>query len=158
MSEPALHPDVAPLAFLLGTWVGEGQGSYPTIKPFGYGEEVKVWHVGKPFLAYGQRTWALDDGRPLHAETGFWRPHAGGAVELVLAHPTGVVEVEEGTVDGQRIELSTTTIGLASTAKEVTALARHFEVDEHVLIYTVAMAAVGQPLQHHLQARLERAG
>jgi THAP4-like, heme-binding beta-barrel domain len=158
MSEPALHPDVAPLAFLLGTWVGEGQGSYPTIKPFGYGEEVKVWHVGKPFLAYGQRTWALDDGRPLHAETGYWRPHVGGAVELVLAHPTGVVEVEEGTVDGHRIELSTTTVGLASTAKEVTALARHIEVDGHVLMYTVDMGAVGQPLQHHLQARLERVG
>jgi purine nucleoside permease len=69
-----------------------------------------------------------------------------------------VVEVEEGTVDGQRIELLTTTIGLASTAKEITALGRRIEVDGHVLTYTVNMAAVGQPLQHHLQARLERVG
>jgi hypothetical protein len=158
MTEPALHPDVARLAFLLGTWVGEGQGSYPTIKPFGYGEEVRVWQVGKPFLAYGQRTWALDDGRPLHAETGYWRHHPDGLIELVLAHPTGVVEVEEGTVDGRRIELATTMVGRTSTAKEVTALGRTIEVDGDVLSYTLTLAAVGQPLQHHLQARLQRVG
>jgi len=160
-TEAALHPDVAPLAFLLGTWVGEGRGEYPTIEPFAYGEEIKVWHVGKPFLAYGQRTWALDDGRPLHSELGYWRGQpakSGGLsrVELVLSRPTGVVEVEEGVVAETTLDLSTITVGRTSTAKEVTALARHYEVHGHLLTYTVAMAAVGQPLQHHLRAELER--
>src|SRR5207244_4178958 len=136
-TESALHPDVAPLAFLLGKWVGEGRGSYPTIKPFEYGEEVRFWQVGKPFLAYAQRTWALDDGRPLHAETGYWRPRPPGGVELVLAHPTGIVEVAEGTVDRHRIRLQTSAIGRTSTAKEVTALGRTIEVDGPVLTYTV---------------------
>jgi hypothetical protein len=155
---PPLHPDVAALAGLLGTWRGEGTGEYPTIAAFGYGEEVRFWHTGKPFLAYTQRTWSLDDGRPLHGETGFWRAKPGGAVEVVLAHPTGIVEVLEGRVDGGRIELDSTTVATTSTAKEVTALRRRFQLDGDALAYTLAMAAVGQPLQHHLSARLHRAG
>ena len=160
-TEAALHPDVAPLAFLLGTWVGEGSGEYPTIEPFAYGEEIKVWHVGKPYLAYGQRTWALDDGRPLHSELGYWRARPAQSpgvlkVELVLAHPTGVTEIDEGVVTGTTLDVSTVTVGRTSSAKEVTALARHFEVHGHLLTYTVAMAAVGQPMQHHLRAELER--
>lgn len=155
--EAELHPDVAPLAFLLGTWAGEGRGEYPTIESFGYGEEARWWHVGKPFLAYSQRTWSLDDGRPLHSETGYWRAQPVGRIELVLAHPTGVVEVEEGQVDGTVIELGTTQVARASTAKDVRALSRHLEVHGGVLTYRLAMAAVGRPLQHHLAAELRRA-
>jgi THAP4-like, heme-binding beta-barrel domain len=120
---PPLHPELEPLAGLLGTWRGGGAGEYPTISPFRYGEEVRFWHVGKPFLAYAQQPWSLEDGRPLHAETGYWRAEPGGAVELVLAHPTGILDL-----DGDR------------------------------LTYTVAMAAVGQPLTHHLAAELHRVG
>jgi hypothetical protein len=155
---PPLHPELEPLAGLLGTWRGEGAGEYPTITPFRYGEEVRFWHVGKPFLAYVQRTWALDDGRPLHAETGYWRAKPGDAVELVLAPPTGLVEVQEGHLDGGRIELHSTTMARTATAKEVQALHRHFVLDGDRLSYTVDMAAVGQPLQHHLAAELRRAG
>lgn len=160
----ALHPGLAALAPLLGTWSGSGAGEYPTIEPFGYLEEVTFGHVGKPFLTYGQRTRASaqgsEDGRPLHAETGYVRVPSPGRVEWVLAHPTGITEIQEGTLRTERgvleMELSATTIGLSASAKDVTALARSVRVDGDVITYTVRMGAVGQPLRHHLAATLHR--
>ncbi len=155
-----LHPGIAILAPLLGTWAGHGAGDYPTIEPFGYFEEVVFTHVGKPFLSYGQRTKSDDDGRPLHAETGFVRVPSDGRVEMVLAHPTGVTEIDEGTlsVHGTTIEMElvATAIGRSASAKEVTALGRSIRVDGDEMTYTLHMSAVGQPLQHHLTATLHR--
>ncbi|MGD1173700.1 peroxynitrite isomerase [Mycobacterium seoulense] len=157
-----LHPDLAALAPLLGTWAGRGSGEYPTIQPFDYLEEMVFSHVGKPFLAYAQKTKAPADGKPLHAETGYLRVPQPGHVELVLAHPSGITEIEVGTysVTGAliEIELSTTEVGLTPTAKEVTALGRSFRIDGDELSYSVRMGAVGQPLQHHLAAVLHRQG
>ncbi|BBZ36718.1 peroxynitrite isomerase [Mycolicibacterium confluentis] len=154
-----LHPQITVLAPLLGTWTGSGSGEYPTIDAFTYLEEVTFGHVGKPFLSYSQRT-RSEAGQPMHAETGYLRAPAPGRAELVLAHPTGITEIQEGTLtdDGSSIllELTATTIGLTSTAKDVTALTRSIRVTGDELTYTVGMGAVGQPLQHHLSATLRR--
>jgi hypothetical protein len=163
-----LHEHVADLAFLLGTWTGEGEGHYPTVAPFRYREELRFWHVGKPFLAFAQRTWAIEDEdsdsassearlpRPLHGETGYWRVPEPGRVELVVAHPMGIVEVEEGTVDGATVTLSATALASTTTAKSVERLERDFRVAGDVLTYRLRMAAVGQPLLDHLEATLRR--
>ena len=159
-----VHPALGEVARLLGTWSGRGHGEYPTIDPFDYVETVTFDHVGKPFLAYTQRTRALlaggSLGPPLHAESGYWRFPTAGSVEVVLSHPTGINEIEQGHVevgdDALTLRLVTTHIGLTSTAKSVTALERTITVHGDTMEYRIAMAAVGQPLQHHLAATLIR--
>jgi hypothetical protein len=156
----AVHPELGLLARLIGTWVGEGEGLYPTIDPFRYREEVQFGHAGKPFLAYRQATVNLATGQPAHAEAGYLRAVAPGHVELVLAHPTGIVEISQGEVldepDGLALHLVSDTVLATPTAKDVTAVERRLSLAGDVLRYQVAMAAVGQPLQHHLSAELHR--
>jgi hypothetical protein len=98
----------------------------------------------------------------LHAETGYLRTPGPRRIEVVLAHPTGITEIDEGTIEVHRgdlvIEVASTVIGLATSAKRVTALARSIRVSGDELSYRLQMAAVGQPLQHHLAATLRRSG
>lgn len=158
---PELHPDVAALACLLGTWSGTGRGEYPTIESFEYREEISFAHVGKPFLAYRQATRRTDTGLPAHAEAGYLRGVGGGRVELVLAHPTGIAELSAGDVtptpDGLVLRLHTTEVAATATAKDVRSVERTLTVTDDVLVYELAMGAVGQPHQHHLAAELRRA-
>lgn len=157
MASTPEHPQVLPLAFLLGTWRGEGNGEYPTIESFGYVEEISFVHVGKPWLLYSQRTRHATEDRPLHAETGYWRPVGHGVVEVVMAYPTGHAEIGAGVVEGTTIAVDTGSIQAAPTAKRVDRVTRRITVDGDVMRYQLAMAAVGQPLTPHLDATLRRA-
>jgi len=151
-----LHPDLASIAFLLGSWHGEGRGEYPTIEGFGYVEEITIGHVGKPVLMYVQKSRHANTGLPLHGESGYYRPAGPTGIELAIAHPFGAVEISEGTVDGQRIEMMSRTVATTSTAKKVTDVRRMIEVEDDEMHYVLDMAAVGQPLQFHLEATLHR--
>lgn len=160
---PDLHPTLTVLEPLLGSWSGTGTGEYPTIDTFDYDETITFGHVGKPFLAYSQRTKATDDRRPLHAESGYWRIPQPSLAELILAHPTGITEVLEGFAapnmpggDTLIIDVRSVSIGRSASAKEVVATERTFEVTGDTMRYTMRMAAVGLPLQHHLSATLTR--
>jgi hypothetical protein len=162
-----MHPDLAPLAFLLGRWEGAGIGGYPTIASFRFGQEISFSHNGKPFLSYASRTWRLDEegriGEPLATETGYWRPRPGRQVEVMLAHPTGIVEIYLGEITGTRIEMATDMVARTATAKEVTAGRRLYGLTgsgdpvTRDLGWAYDMAAMGQPLQPHVSAQLRRA-
>ena len=164
------HPDLAPIAFLLGRWEGAGVGGYPTIESFQFGQEVTFGHNGKPFLSYVSRTWLLDasgkPGRPLAMETGFWRPRPERRLEVVLAHPTGIVEIylgevtppriELGGMAGTKIEMATDVVVSTESAKDVRAGHRLYGLVGADLAYAYDMAAEGQPLQSHISAQLKR--
>lgn len=158
--EPELHPDVAVLAPLLGTWEGSGTGEYPTIDDFSYHESITFSHVGKPFVAYAQRTRHPETDAPMHAEAGYLRVPRPGSIEIVMAQPTGLAEIYEGAVVGGdaplMIDVRSTSIIATATAKEVTITERTISVTGDDLRYTFRMAAVGRALQHHLSATLHR--
>jgi hypothetical protein len=157
----SLHPDLAPLAALLGTWRGGGHGDYPTIDPFDYDEEVVYGHAGKPFVAYTQRTRHADTGQPLHAEAGYLRPgRTAGTAELVIAQPTGITEVHTGTVedgDGRLVlDLRCDAPGRTPSALPVHVVRRRIVVEDGVLHYDLWMAHDATPESHHLTATLHR--
>ena len=79
-----IHPNCARLAWLIGTWAGNGHGQYPTIEPFQFGQEVIFQQDGRPFIHYFSRAWITD------AEGNTIRP---------AAQATGRQVVRSGIVD-----------------------------------------------------------
>lgn len=51
---PKMNPVVEPLSWMLGTWLSDppGVGTFPTLQPFQYLEEVHISHVGQPMLNF----------------------------------------------------------------------------------------------------------
>ena len=145
------------VAAWIGTWRGEGDGSYPTIESFHYTEELVLAQVpGRPVVAWSSR--ARDTaGQPRHAESGFLRFVEDG-VELVLAHNFGTVEVAVGRLGAGRLDLDTHAMNRAPSAKVIDLIQRRYTLDGDTLGYEIAMAAVGVPLTHHLRATLTRVG
>ena len=160
--DPDLPRELAPLAWMIGRWEGAGVVGYPTIESANFGQEIEVSNDGRPFLEWHSRTWLLDDAgtqvRPLATELGFWRPGADGDVELLLTHPTGIVEIYLGNVAFNRVELKTDVVARTESAKEVTAGSRLYGLIGEDLGWAYDMAAMGQPLQSHLSAQLKRVG
>jgi len=157
---PDLPGELVPLAWLLGTWEGAGVVGYPTMESLNFGQELVFEHVGKPFLAYRSQTWLLDaDGvrvRPLASESGYWRPRPEGELEVMLAHPTGFVEIWVGQLAGPKVELRTDVVARTGSAKEYTAGHRMYGLVEGELFWAFDMAAVGEPIQSHASGRLKR--
>src|SRR5215204_5675438 len=117
-----VHPDVAPFAWLLGSWEGGGDGDYPTIDEFRFGQELIFQQDGRPFLHYMAKAWLLDaEGNKIREaaqETGFLRCLDNGDVEMMLTHNTGIIELYHGKVDGAKLEVSTDAVMRTATAKE----------------------------------------
>jgi hypothetical protein len=162
---PDLHPALLGLLPFVGVWRGRGGGEYPTINGFGYAQEVRFSHDGRPFLYYDARSWLLeDDGTPIrisHREVGFWRavPRDGrpsDELEVLIITPNGIMELYVGRVGNLKVELVTDAVVRTVTAKEVTAGQRLYGIVDGALLYAHEMAAVGQPLTPHLSAKLLR--
>ena len=161
MTDLPLHPSCDPVAFLLGTWHGEGHGGYPEMRSFRYREEMRVSHAGKAYLAFEQRTWELDEagtaGREVHGESGYLRCRDGGELELVVAMAPGHAELSTGRVEGPRIRLESAGVLDAASASPVSAVKRTWWLEDDVLRYDLEMSAKGQPMSWHLSAELRRA-
>jgi hypothetical protein len=161
-SGPPIHDALLALLPLVGVWRGTGRGVVAaTGAEFGFGQDVRVVHDGRPFLSYDSRSWLVDaDGGIIRAawrESGFWRPGPGpDDIELVVASNTGQALVLAGTAGDQRFELETISAEHAPSAKAVDGERRLYAVRADELSYATELAPGGQPFAPHLNARLGR--
>src|SRR5699024_11450455 len=108
---------VAPLAWLVGTWEGEGEPGSPGIESSRFTQTVHIGHDGGPYLTPASEIRLLDENGPGQvwaSESGYWRvppqealqniPKPGetrqGEVEILLAEPRGHVSVYMGVANG----------------------------------------------------------
>lgn len=111
-----LHELLHVLAWLEGTWVTDepAVGTYPTIKPFNYYDQINITSTGQPLLNYVAQSWHPDLGTPMHRETGFLQILPGTKkIILSLIDNIGLFTVEQGDLgsdDGSTFELKSTNI------------------------------------------------
>ncbi|CAN9503443.1 unnamed protein product [Ophioblennius macclurei] len=157
-----LNPAVLPLDWLLGAWESDepGEGCFPTIKPFHYTETLHFSHVGQPVINFMFNAFHAESKKPLHRECGFIRMQPGtNKVAFIIAQNSGLVEIEEGELTGQQLNLQTHAIARVSFAKEphVQQICRVFQLrPDGKLEQTVSMATGDQPLMQHLHITYHR--
>ena len=165
-------------------WRGEGEGHYPTISTFDFGEELTFAHPNpakaraatcccgavacvapdgcgllrlQPVVSYSHKTWRVADKTPMHAECGFLRPKPDGSADFACAQATGLAEASSGTWDAatRTLLLATTSVGNAAKVLEIT---RRYTLsaDGGELSYSISMRTHEQSLKEHLCATLKR--
>ncbi|XP_061151455.1 THAP domain-containing protein 4 [Syngnathus typhle] len=152
-----MNPAILPLDWLLGTWQSDepGEGCFPTIKPFRYLETLQFSHVGQPVVNFSFNAFHADSKKPLHRECGFIRMQPGSnKVAFIVAQNSGLVEIEEGELVGQQLNLHSHAIARISFAREphVNEISRVFQLRaDGKLEQRVSMAIDTQPLTEHLR-------
>lgn len=98
---PNLHDGLLALLPLVGVWRGQGQAAHPTEEEFTFGQQLVFAHDGENRLRYESRTWRMDeDGQPLNTpdrrESGWLRINDDDAIEMIITHSDGIVEILYG--------------------------------------------------------------
>ena len=155
-----LHPDLTPIAWMIGHWEGNGKATYPGTEDYDFGQQIDFAHNGGNYLHYLSQMFEVDDQglaiRPLDMETGFWRPQNDGGLEVVMCHPAGYAELWYGWIVGPKIELATDTVVRTASAEEYAAGQRLYGNVAGELLWTFDKAAHGHSLQTHMWGRLRR--
>lgn len=179
---PADFPaSMYPLAWMVGSWQGEGIIEHPTRdQPLPFHQVVQIIHEGQDYLAYHSRMTRSDSGVLLAEESGFWRvpptsqfpaapdPAAQGGessghvgpgeatVEALVVHPTGIAEIYLGSARAGVVELATDVVARTSTATTYNAARRMYGQVDGDLLWVLEVAAQGHPMTSHSSARLSR--
>ncbi|MEU5834304.1 FABP family protein [Streptomyces diacarni] len=164
-----LHPDLVPLAFLLGNWTGagvaaldEGQSEGQSEKKCNFGQEVTFTHDGRDFLEYFSHTWELDgEGkkvRPLETETGYWRIDRDRRVEVVMIRDQGIAEVWYGELADKKpqIDLATDAVARTEAAGEYSGGKRLYGYVNGDLMWVGEKATPQTPLHPYMSAQLKK--
>ena len=154
---------------LVGVWRGEGEGNNPDSGDYRFGQQIVVSHDGGDYLNWEARSWRLtasgDYEAPGLRETGFWRfvndptdPSESQAIELLLAHSAGYVELFYGSPRNQSSwELVTDALARSKSGMLVGGAKRLYGIVEGGdLAYVEERVDADGGLVPHLSARLSR--
>lgn len=151
----AVQEALKPLNWLIGKWISiSAKGSYPTIKPFQYNEEIEFTSIGQPMLNYSLRSWNPETQKPMHFEFGFLRIKPGtNKVAFMVAHNFGLTSLEEGTVGDNELKVTSTQVSRMSFAVDpaVIGIERHFKLAGDTLECIISMETENIPLTEHLK-------
>lgn len=160
-----LAPEVYPLAWLVGTWRGDGEVAYPGVPRVAVVADVAVEHDGGPYLSWSTTIRIAEDQTIWSTERGFWRipterpvdlPADRHPVELLLVDPAGHLTLYAGVVGGGRIDLASDLVASAPDAPALGAATRLLGLVEGDLLWTWDIAAFGQPLQSYASLQMTR--
>lgn len=150
------HESLEPLLWLMGKWhANSAQGSFPTMPPFTYEEEVEFYSTGQPMLNYASFSWNPEKNSPLHSEAGYLRIKLGSPeLSFMVAHNFGLTSIEEGQVSGKSITLSSQHISRMSWSKApaVSKIVRTWTLrEDNKLEQVLSMETENTPLSEHLR-------
>jgi hypothetical protein len=164
----SLSDSLLALLPLVGVWRGEGEGR-GSQGDYRFGQQIIVSHDGGDYLNWEARSWRLTesgehDGPDLR-ETGFWRfvsdpadPNETQAIELLLAHSSGYVELFYGhPLNLSSWELATDALARSKSGALVGGAKRLYGIVEGGdLAYVEERVDADGGLVPHLSARLAR--
>jgi hypothetical protein len=153
---------------MVGVWRGEGKGRGPD-GDYRFGQQIVVSHDGGDYLNWEARSWRLSEAGeyegPGLRETGYWRfvddpadPAESQAIELLLAHSAGYVELFYGTpITQSSWELATDALARSKSGALVGGAKRLYGIVEGGdLAYVEERVDADGGLVPHLSARLTR--
>lgn len=153
---------------LVGVWRGEGEGRGAE-GDYRFGQQIVVSHDGGDYLIWEARSWRLNESGDFHEhglrESGFWRfvndpndPSESQAIELLLAHSSGYVELFYGQPLNQSSwELVTDALARSKSGMLVGGAKRLYGIVEGGdLAYVEERVDADGGLVPHLSARLTR--
>jgi hypothetical protein len=153
---------------LVGVWRGEGEGRGAE-GDYRFGQQIVVSHDGGDYLIWEARSWRLTESGDFEEhglrESGFWRfvndpndPSESQAIELLLAHSAGYVELFYGQPLNQSSwELVTDALARSKSGMLVGGAKRLYGIVEGGdLAYVEERVDADGGLVPHLSARLTR--
>jgi hypothetical protein len=153
---------------LVGVWRGEGEGRGPD-GDYRFGQQIVVSHDGGDYLIWEARSWRITEEGEFESaslrESGFWRfvddpgdPSESQAIELLLAHSVGYVELFYGRPLSQSSwELATDALARTKSGMLVGGAKRLYGIVEGGdLAYVEERVDADGGLVPHLSARLSR--
>ena len=157
-----LHPELLPIAFLLGNWQGAGVFDFPGAEKCNFGQEVTFTHDGRPFLEYVSHSWVLDaDGKkvePLESESGYWRIDSDRRIEVVMSRDAGVIEIWYGELaEGKpQIDLVTDAVARLGSAEAYSGGKRLYGYVRSDLMWVGEKATPEIELRPYMSAHLKK--